>query len=214
MKKVLITGFDPFGGEFMNPAYEAVKGIKDTVAGAEVIKLEIPTVFGKSIEVISKAIDQHNPDIVIAVGQAGGRFGVTPERIGINEDDARIPDNEGNQPIDVKINEKGAPAYFTTLPIKAMVEEIKKAGIPSSVSNSAGTFVCNHVMYGLLDVIAEKGLDIKGGFIHVPYATEQVVDKPGQPSLTIPQITIGLEAAIKAAVENDTDIKTVGGEIA
>lgn len=214
MKKILITGFDPFGGESMNPAYEAVKLIPDEIKGVEIVKLEVPTVFHKSIDVLEKAIVKENPDVVINVGQAGNRFGVTPERVAINEDDARIKDNEGNQPIDEKIFEDGKNAYFSNLPIKAMVEEIKKEGIPSSVSNSAGTFVCNHLMYGLMYLIDTKYKDIKGGFIHVPFATEQVLDKPTSPSLTIGQIAKGLEAAIVAVIENDEDIKTVGGEIA
>lgn len=214
MKKILITGFDPFGGESMNPAYEAVKLIPDEIKGVEIVKLEVPTVFHKSIDVLEKAIDKENPDVVINVGQAGNRFGVTPERVAINEDDARIKDNEGNQPIDEKIYEDGENAYFSNLPIKAMVEEIKKAGIPSSVSNTAGTFVCNHLMYGLMYLIDKKYPNLKGGFIHVPFATEQVLDKPTSPSLTIGQIAKGLEAAIVAVIENDEDIKTVGGEIA
>lgn len=213
MKKVLITGFDPFGGESMNPAYEAVKGIANEVMGSEIIKLEIPTVFGKAIDVLEEAIKLHQPDIVITVGQAGGRFGVTPERIAINQDDARIKDNEGNQPIDVTIKEDGENAYFATLPIKAITQAIKKAGVPSTVSNTAGTFVCNHLMYGLMYIIDKNNLDIKGGFIHVPYATQQVLDKPSSPSLTIDQITVALTAAIEATLSNETDIKTVGGEI-
>jgi pyroglutamyl-peptidase len=145
--KILVTGFDPFGGESTNPALEAVKGLPNEINGAEIIKLEIPTVFNKSAEVTKKAILQHQPDVVLNIGQAGGRYTVTPERIAINVDDARIPDNEGNQPIDVPIHEDGAPAYFTQLPVKAMVKTIKEAGLPAALSNSAGTFVCNHIMY-------------------------------------------------------------------
>lgn len=213
MKKLLITGFDPFGGESMNPAYEAVKGLKDEIAGVQIIKVEVPTVFGKSIDVLESAIQEHQPDFVITVGQAGNRFGVTPERVAINQDDARIKDNEGNQPIDEIIKVDGAPAYFSTLPIKAIAEAIKKAGVPSTVSNTAGTFVCNHLMYGLMYIIERQSLDIKGGFIHVPFATEQVLDKPTSPSLTLAQITTALEAAIVATVTTADDIKVVGGEI-
>ena len=211
--KVLITGFDPFGGESINPALEAVKKLPDTIAGAEIIKLEIPTVFRKSLEKIEENIHKHNPDIVISIGQAGGRFGITPERVAINIDDARIPDNETNQPIDLPIHEDGETAYFTTLPIKSMVEEMKKGGIPCSVSNTAGTFVCNHVMYGILYMAAKKYPNIKGGFIHVPYIPSQVVDKPNTPSMSIDYIAKGLELCVKAAVTNESDIKTVGGEI-
>lgn len=212
--KVLITGFDPFGGEAMNPAYEAVKLLPDTIEGAEVIKLEVPTVFGKSIDVLDAAIAKHQPDFVINIGQAGGRFGVTPERVAINQDDARIKDNEGNAPIDVAIKVDGAPAYFTKLPIKAIVENIKAAGVPSSVSNTAGTFVCNHLMYGLLYLIDTKYPNVRGGFIHVPYATEQVLDKPTQPSLTLEQIAKGLEVAIATTVTVREDAKIQGGAIA
>ncbi|MEG0295687.1 MAG: pyroglutamyl-peptidase I [Clostridium sp.] len=211
--KVLITGFDPFGGESINPALEAVKKLPDTIAGAEVIKLEIPTVFKKSLEKIEENIIKHNPDIVISVGQAGGRFGVTPERVAINMDDARIKDNKGNQPIDESVFADGDTAYFTNLPIKAMVKEMQEGGIPASVSNTAGTFVCNHVMYGILYMAQKKYTNIKGGFIHVPYIPQQVVAKPNMPSMSLEDISKGLELCIKAAVENSEDVKTVGGEI-
>ena len=211
--KVLITGFDPFGGESINPALEAVKKLPDTIAGAEVIKLEIPTVFRKSLEKIEENIKKHNPDIVISIGQAGGRFGITPERVAINIDDARIPDNETNQPIDLPIIEDGETAYFTTLPIKSMIEEMKNGGIPCSVSNTAGTFVCNHVMYGILYMASKKYPNIRGGFIHVPYIPSQVLDKPNMPSMSIDDITKGLELCIKAAVTNNDDIKVTGGTI-
>ncbi|AIY80411.1 pyroglutamyl-peptidase I [Clostridium botulinum] len=211
--KVLITGFDPFGGESINPALEAVKKLPNTISNAEIIKLEIPTVFKKSLDKIEENILAHKPDIVISIGQAGGRFGITPERVAINIDDARIEDNEKNQPIDLKVFEDGENAYFTTLPIKAMVKEMQEAGIPSSVSNSAGTFVCNHVMYGVLYMINKKYPNIKGGFIHVPYIPSQVVNKPNMPSMSIEDISKGLELSVKAAVENNTDIKTAQGEI-
>lgn len=211
--KVLITGFDPFGGENINPALEAVKLLPENIAGAEIIKLEIPTVFVKALEKIEEAIIKHNPKIVISVGQAGGRFGVTPERVAINLDDARIKDNEGNQPIDISIFEDGENAYFSTLPIKAMVREMSQGGIPSSVSNTAGTFVCNHVMYGILYLADKKYPGIKGGFIHVPYIPGQVVTKPTMPSMSLSDISKGIELSIKAAVENSEDIKIVGGEI-
>ncbi|WP_066890036.1 pyroglutamyl-peptidase I [Clostridium nigeriense] len=211
--KILITGFDPFGGENINPALEAVKKLPDTILGQEIIKIEIPTVFRKSLETIEKNIQKHNPDVVISVGQAGGRFGVTPERVAINIDDARIKDNEGNQPIDISIYEDGEAAYFSNLPIKAMVKEMNDNGIPSSVSNSAGTFVCNHVMYGILYLVDKKYPNIRGGFIHVPYIPSQVTTKPNTPSMSIDDIAKGLELSIKAVIENSSDIKTVGGTI-
>lgn len=211
--KVLITGFDPFGGEKINPALEAVKQLPNMIESAEIIKLEIPTVFRKSLEIIEANIEKYSPDIVISVGQAGGRFGVTPERVAINMDDARIKDNEGNQPLDIEIYKDGEAAYFSNLPIKAMVKEMNEGGIPGSVSNTAGTFVCNHVMYGILYMAHKKYPNIRGGFIHVPYIPAQVVNKPSMPSMSIEDISKGLELCIKAAITNTSDIKAVGGEI-
>ena len=211
--KVLVTGFDPFGGESINPAWEAVKLLKDEIGGAQIIKLQIPTVVGKSIQKIHEKMQEIHPDIVISVGQAGGRFGVTPERVAINVTDARIPDNEGNQPIDVPIFEDGDTAYFSNLPVKAMVQEIRNAGYPSTLSNSAGTYICNHVMYGILYYIQKEFPGVRGGFIHVPYATAQVVDKPQTPSMSLADIAASLEAAVEAAVSCEKDITAVGGEI-
>ena len=211
--KVLVTGFDPFGGEPINPAWEAVKAMKDTIAGAEIIKMQIPTVVGKSIEKIHQKMKELQPDLVISVGQAGGRFGVTPERVAINVTDARIPDNEGNQPIDEPIFSDGPAAYFSNLPVKAMVQAIKDAGYPSVLSNSAGTYICNHVMYGILYYIEKEFPNVRGGFIHVPYAPSQAVNKPSTPSMALADITASLEAAVAAAVSSKEDIRAVGGEI-
>ncbi|MBC6002922.1 pyroglutamyl-peptidase I [Paeniclostridium sp. NSJ-45] len=211
--KVLITGFDPFGGEQINPAEEAVKRVRDNINGAEVIKLTIPTVRTKSVEAIEKAIEKHNPDIVISVGQAGGRFDITPERVAINLDDFRIKDNEGNQVVDEIIKEDGQAAYFSNLPIKGMVKHMNENGIPASVSNTAGTFVCNHVMYGILYMIDKKYPNIKGGFIHIPYMTAQVVDKKNTPYMSLGEIVKGLELAIEACTIYNEDIKAIGGEI-
>ena len=210
--KILVTGFDPFGGEPTNPAIESVKRIDDNIEGAEIIKLEIPTVFHKAADVVEEKIKEIQPDVILSIGQAGGRYGITVERVAINEDDARIEDNEGNQPIDVKIREDGAPAYFASLPIKAMVEEIKKENIPASVSNSAGTFVCNHIMYQDL-YLAEKYGNIKAGFIHVPFLTEQVVDKKDTASMSLEDIVRGLNAAIRAIVKyaDKDDLSITGG---
>ncbi|OCA88657.1 pyroglutamyl-peptidase I [Pradoshia sp. D12] len=211
--KVLITGFDAFGGEPVNPAEEAVKMVNNKIAGAEVIKVIIPTVQNKSVEAIENAIEQHKPDIVISVGQAGGRFDITPERVAINLDDYRIKDNEGNQPIDAVIQPDGQPAYFSNLPVKAMVKHMSENGIPATLSNTAGTFVCNHVMYGILYMIDKKYPNIKGGFIHIPYMTSQVMDKKNTPFMSLNDIVKGLELAIEACVIYDEDIKAIGGEI-
>ena len=201
--KVLITGFDPFGGEKINPAYEAVKGLEDDINGVEIVKREIPTVFKKSIIELEKEIEEEKPDIVICVGQAGGRYDITIERVAINIDDARIKDNEGNEPIDENIFEDGENAYFASIPIKSMVQGIRDVGVPASISNSAGTFVCNHIMYGLLYLIDKKYPNIRGGFIHVPFLPEQVIDKRNTASMSIEDITRALETAIKIAIENN-----------
>lgn len=211
--KILVTGFDPFGGESINPAIESVKRLPDTIAGAEIIKMEIPTVFHKSINVIDEAIKEHDPDVILSIGQAGGRYDITVERIGINCDDARIADNEGNQMIDEPVFADGPAAYFVNLPIKAMVSEIQKAGIPASVSNSAGTFVCNHITYGVRHLVETKYPCKRSGFIHIPFLPNQVLDKKGQPSMALSTIIDGLSAAIKAIVENEKDVKVTGGTI-
>ncbi len=211
--KILVTGFDPFGGEPINPAIESVKKLPDNIAGAEIIKLEIPTVRGKSLEKIEKAIQEHNPDIILSVGQAGGRFDITVERVGINMDDFRIPDNEGNQVIDEPVFSDGDNAYFVKLPVKAMVQNIQKNKIPASVSYTAGTFVCNHVLYGVLYFVEKKYKGKKSGFIHIPFLPEQVVDKRNMPSMELNTIVTGLTAAIEAIVENAEDIKETGGTV-
>ncbi|MBO0451909.1 pyroglutamyl-peptidase I [Candidatus Enterococcus murrayae] len=212
--KVLITGFDPFGGAAINPAYEAVKRLPDTIEGAEIHKLEIPTVFKKDEEVLAKAIEEQQPDIVICVGQAGGRSDISIEKVAINLMEARIPDNEQQQPLNQVIHEDGETAYFATIPVKAMVSNVKKAGIPSSVSYTAGTFVCNDIMYRLLYLADKQKKNIKGGFIHVPYLPEQVLDLPvGTPSLSVETIAKGLEAAVAAAVTTDEDQHVAMGTI-
>ena len=211
--KVLITGFDAFGGEPVNPAEEAVKKVSDRIQGAEIIKVIIPTVQTKSVQAIERAIEEHNPDIVISIGQAGGRFDITPERVAINIDDYRIKDNEGNQPIDAVIEEDGQGAYFTNLPVKAMVKHMNDNGVPATLSNTAGTFVCNHVMYGILYMIDKKYPNMKGGFIHIPYMTSQVMDKKNTPFMSLDEIVKGLELAIEACILNDKDIEAIGGEI-
>lgn len=211
--KILVSGFDPFGGEKVNPAIESVKRLPDSILGAEIIKLEIPTVIGKSIKKIEEAVELHKPDVVISVGQAGGRTDITVERVGVNVDDCRIPDNEGNQPIDEKIVKDGPDAYFVTLPIKAMVEYIQKKGIPASVSNSAGTFICNHVTYGVSHLAKTKYPKMRTGFIHIPFLPEQVLNKKGMPSMELDVIVKGLVAAIEAVIQTDEDIKVTGGAI-
>ena len=211
--KLLLTAFSPFGGEKINPSLEAVKLVKDKILETDIIKLEVPTVFGKSIKIVADTIEKEKPDYVLCIGQAGGRYGITPERVAINIDDARIPDNEGNQPIDIPIFADGEPAYFSNLPVKSIVEEIRKEGLPASLSNSAGTYVCNHLMYGVLYTLSKKFKEVKGGFIHVPFVPEQTVDKPDKPSMSLTDIVRGLEAAIRAVSRNEADVKRAEGSV-
>ena len=211
--KILVTEFDPFGGEPINPVIESVKRLLDNIAGAEIIKLEIPTVRKKSLEKIEKAINEHNPDVILSIGQAGGRFDISIERVGINLDDFRIPDNEGNQIIDEPVFPDGENSYFVKLPVKAMVQNVQKNNIPASVSYTAGTFVCNHVLYGVMYLIEKKYKGKKSGFIHIPFLPQQVVDKKNMPSMELDTIVKGLTAAIEAIVKNNEDIKEVGGTV-
>lgn len=191
MKKLLITGFDPFGGESINPSWEAVRLLPKTIGDFELCKLQIPTVFTLAAETVLKKAEEIHPDVIICVGQAGGRAAVTPERIGINIRDARITDNAGAAPKDEPIVPGGPDGYFSTLPVKAMIAAINKAGLPGAISNSAGTFVCNDVLYTLLHHY--RGTSIRCGFIHVPFLPQQ-----GTPSLALEDTAKALEAAITA----------------
>lgn len=212
--KILVTGFDPFGGESVNPAYEAVKLLPNYIKNVEIVKIEIPTVFGRAAEKVEEAIEDHKPYAVLCVGQAGGRASITIERIGINLREASIPDNDGNQPMDEKIKEDGQNAYFATIPVKAMVENVRKNGIPAHLSYTAGSYVCNDVMYSLLYILDNKYPHIKGGFIHVPYATEQVANKPNNiASMPVHTIAKGLEYALEAIIDNEYDVKNAMGTI-
>ena len=210
--KILLTAFEPFGGDTVNPAQEAVALVADTVAGAQIVKIDVPVVFGKAIETVRAAMEHERPDAVLCIGQAGGRIGLTPERVAINCDDGRIPDNEGNQPVDQPVMADGAPAYFATLPVKAMVNAIKAAGVPASLSNTAGTYVCNHLMYGVLYHIAKSYPAMRGGFMHVPFLHEQVANRPNTPSLSKADIVVGIEAALRAIVENEGDVRVAMGQ--
>lgn len=211
--KILVTGFDPFGSEKINPALEAVKRLPTQISGAKIITLEIPTVFNEVGPIIQQAIQTYQPDLVLNVGQAGRRFNITVEKVAINLADARIADNQGNQPLDEAIFADGPTAYFTQLPVKAIVSALNENEIPAAVSYTAGTFVCNYVMYYVQHLISTRYPKIKGGFIHVPYIPAQVVTKPNQPAMSLEDIVKGLELAITAMVTyNDLeDIKTIGG---
>ena len=209
--KIIVTGFDPFGGETINPSIECVKALPE-IEGVELIRLELPTVFKESAKRLNEVINDVKPDAVLSVGQAGGRPGITMERIAINVDDARIPDNISQQPIDETIQTEGEAAYFTTLPIKRIVKAIREAGISAEVSNSAGTFVCNHIMYQSLFAASKADKPFKAGFMHIPFIPEQTTDKP---SLPLEESTRALQIAIETIRDylNDEDIKVQEGTI-
>ena len=194
MKKLLITGFDPFGGADRNPSREAVMALPDVIGDSTIIKLEIPTVFGLAAETVLRAATDLRPDTILCVGQAGGRAAITPEVVAINLRDASIPDNRGNQPRNTPVAENAPAAYFSTLPVRAMAEAVKAAGIPCALSYSAGVFVCNDLLYTLLHHY--DGTDVRVGFIHIPYLPEQAGE--GVPSLPLNETVRGLTAAIQA----------------
>jgi pyroglutamyl-peptidase len=210
MKTVLLTGFEPFNGAAINPAWEAVRALGGWEGtGFTVHTRQLPCVFGLSTRLLLDAIEECKPDVVIAVGQAGGRPDITVERIAINIDDAPIPDNDQWQPLDTTIVAAGPAAYFATVPIKAMVQAMRDGGVAASVSQTAGTFVCNHVFYGLMHFT--HGLPLKAGFIHVPFLPEQVLDKPGVAAMELAQIIAGLRAAVTMAVNGAGATARVGG---
>ena len=212
--KILVTGFDPFGGEQINPALEAVKSLPSEINGAELHWAVIPTVFYKSAEVLEAEIVRYQPDVVLCIGQAGGRAGLTPERVAINQDDARIPDNDNNSPIDEKIRQDGENAYFSSLPIKAIVETLINNNIPAAISNTAGTFVCNHIMYESLYLANTKYTDIETGFIHIPFIKEQIKDKPNTPFMDLEIIISALKYIIVTSAEyyKKNDRRITGGK--
>lgn len=199
--KILVTGFDPFGGETTNPAIEAVNQLPATIAGATIVKLEIPTVFDRCATVVREAIVRERPDVVLSIGQAGGRAALTPELVAINLSDGRIPDNAGQQPVDQPIQAAGETAYFTQLPVKAMVAAIRAAGLPSTVSTTAGTYVCNHIMYQVQYLRATEFPELRAGFMHIPFLPSQVTKRPNTPSLSLADDVRGITAAITAIVQ-------------
>lgn len=211
MRTVLLTGFEPFDGESVNPSWEVVRSLDNIEAGDwRIVVRQLPCVFGESLRVLNAAIDGLQPALVLAVGQAGGRTDISVERVAINLDDARIPDNQGQQPIDMPVVAGGPAAWFSSLPIKSMVAALREAGIPASVSQTAGSFVCNHVMYGLLHKL-HGASGVKGGFIHIPYLPQQATAHPGAPSMAAETVRKALEIAVAVALGVDDDIKITGG---
>ncbi|KIS28078.1 hypothetical protein TV39_07610 [Arthrobacter sp. SPG23] len=222
---ILLTGFEPFGGEAINPSWtaaEAASGILQA-EGHAVAAVQLPCVFGQSITVLEDALQRYRPDLVVCVGQAGGRPRISLERVAINCDDARIPDNAGNRPVDEAVVPDGPAAYFSSLPVKAGLEALRAAGIPAEVSQSAGTYVCNHVFYALMHTLnsgrASGGSPsngspaTRGGFIHVPYETQQVPRGSGTPSLPAAMMAEALAVVVRTALATTADIKLPAGSV-
>lgn len=210
---VLVTGFEPFGGEDINPSWEICQALPAAIAQAPVVCLRVPTEFRRAIEVVAEAIDRVEPALVILLGQAGGRPALSVERVAINVDDARIADNAGAQPIDEAIAAAGPAAYFATVPVKAMVAAMRASGVPAEVSNSAGTFVCNHLLYGVLHFLAASGRMARAGFIHVPWLEAQALNHPGEPTMALATMARGVEIAIAAALSTAIDVKMAAGKL-
>jgi pyroglutamyl-peptidase len=215
--KVLLTGFEPFGGEAVNPSAQIAQALHGQVLQADgtparVVAVVLPCVFGAALQALDAALRQHRPLLVLALGQAAGRCELTPERVAINVDDARIADNAGAQPVDRPVVPGGPAAYFSTLPIKAMVAALRAAGVPASVSQTAGTFVCNHVVVGRMHALREHP-GVRGGFMHVPLLPEQAARTSGQPSLPLALQTEGVRLALQAALAHTQDLRVAGGSV-
>jgi pyroglutamyl-peptidase len=211
MSRVLLTGFEPFGGETSNSSWEAVTcAAAETPPGIDITVTRLSCAFGTALDELRAAIARAEPDLVLCTGQAGGRPDLTVERVAVNVDDARIPDNAGRQPIDEAVVDGGPVAYLAALPIKACVAAARAAGVPASVSQTAGTFVCNHVFYGLMHLIATELPGLRGGFVHVPYTPEQTLGT-ARPSLPSSLAARGLRAVLSTAASRDDDIRLPGG---
>lgn len=214
MKTILLTGFEAFGGEKINPSWEAVKQLDQLIIEEyQLIARQLPCSFTESSQRLIQLLEELQPQIVLNIGQAGGRLDISLERVAINLDDARIADNLGAQPIDQTIIKDAPSAYFTNLPLKAILQTARSNGIPASISYSAGTFVCNHVFYTLMHWINTVNPAIKGGFIHIPYLPEQAAALVAQPSMTQETVISGLKIILKTVISTPQDISVVGGTI-
>lgn len=213
VRRVLVTGFEPFDADRVNSSWQAAELLAARpMAGFEVTAVELSCVFGTALTELRGALASVSPELVLCLGQAGGRTDLTVERVAVNVDDARIPDNAGNQPVDEPIVEGGPAAYFSGLPIKACVAASREAGIPASVSQTAGTFVCNHVFYGLAHLLATEHPDTRGGFVHTPHTPAQAAAlSPAPPSMSPHDVANGLAAMLETAAHTTTDIRETGG---
>jgi pyroglutamyl-peptidase len=214
MNTILLTGFEAFGGEAINPSWQVAQALHGQVVGtARVVAVCLPCVFGEALAALDAALAEHQPTLVLALGQATGRCEFSIERVAINVDDARIADNRGAQPIDEPVVAGAPAAYFSSLPIKAMVAGLRAAGLPASVSQSAGTFVCNHVFYGLMHALRRRHT-VRGGFMHLPLLPEQAALQPGppaMPSLPLATLVEGTRLALATALATRHDLHVSGG---
>lgn len=213
-RRILVTGFEAFGGERINPSWLVAQALQgQLIAGHRVQAVCLPCVFGESLRVLEEALRTHEPALVLALGQAAGRGDLSVERVAINVDDARIPDNRGVQPVDQAVVPGAPAAYFSRLPIKAIVAALREAGLPASVSQSAGTFVCNHVFFGLMHALRRRR-GVRAGFMHLPLLPEQVAANPGQPSLPLDTMLRGLQLSLQTAITTTQDLPVSAGSIA
>jgi pyroglutamyl-peptidase len=211
--KALVTGFEPFGGDGVNPSFEVLRRLPARLGIIQLATRPLPVVFGAALPALRQAIAETRPDIVLCAGLAGGRAELSLERVAINIDDARIPDNDGNQPVDRPVVAGAPAAYFATLPIKAAVAALREAGLPAAVSNSAGTFLCNHVFFGLMHEAATGRHNFRGGFLHVPYLPSQAARAPGAPSMALEQIVEAIEIILSVAAARVEDLTVSEGAL-
>lgn len=211
LPRILLTGFDPFGGETINPSWEAARALHGRRIGGHRVEARLlPTEFAASLRVLRAAVRETAPAILLGVGQAGGRDRLSIERVAINLQDARIPDNAGAQPVDVPVIDGGPAAYFSTLPVKAMLAALQDHGLPAELSHTAGTYVCNHIAYAMLH-LAAKRRGARAGFVHIPYLPEQAARLPGRPSMALKDVVRGLEIALRTATARRQDDASSGG---
>lgn len=213
--RILLTGFEPFDKDLINPSWEVARALDGAeIAGGTVHAVQLPCVFGAAVAVLDEALTRLQPTLVISLGLASGRSDITPERVAINIDDARIPDNAGKQPVDEAVVDKAPAAYFSTLPIKAIVRNLREAGIPASVSNTAGTFVCNHVFYALMHRLARRAAPgVRGGFIHIPALPQQAVNMPGMASMALSSQVDAMREVIRTAMTVSADLRENAGQL-
>lgn len=218
MTNILLTGFEPFDQDTVNPSWEVARALADWTlevdgVSARVHALQLPCVFGQASQVLRQAMQELQPQLVVCLGLAGTRSDITPERVAINVDDARIPDNAGAQPIDQSVVVDGPVAYWSTLPIKAIARDLRTAGIPVSVSNTAGSFVCNHVFYALMHALAGQGLAARGGFVHLPLLPQQAARIPGAPSMALSTQVEGIQVLLRTALTVRDDVQETAGKL-